>query len=184
MKPPSTSIPKPTSNPSVLQWTGVGQSTQDEEVGLLRLDHRFTDKLSGYFRFTKNATDIFAPNSAPPYGTRNLDAPTSGLFDFLYLVSPTSHQRTPDRGRLRAAAELDSFRGGSHHQHPEPFFHSWRQPAHRHRHYAIAGGSMVQFARRPHAQGGRGDPARATDRARFQPFRWHGQLRQSLRFPE
>ena len=77
-------------NPNVMQWSGVGQSTQDESVGLMRIDHRFTDKLSSYFRFSKNSTDIFAPNAQLPYGTRNLDAPTSGLFDFLYLLSPTS----------------------------------------------------------------------------------------------
>ena len=77
-------------NPNVMQWTGVGHATQDEHVGLMRLDHRFNDRLSGYFRFTKNSTEIFAPNSQLPYGVRNLDAPTSGLFDFLYLTSPRS----------------------------------------------------------------------------------------------
>jgi hypothetical protein len=77
-------------NANVMQWTGVGSSTQDEHVGQIRLDHRFSDKLSGYYRFTRNSTDIFAPNSALPYGTRNLDAPTSGLFDFLFLASPRS----------------------------------------------------------------------------------------------
>src|SRR5262249_13853140 len=29
-------------NANVMQWTGVGQSTQNENVGDLRLDHRFT----------------------------------------------------------------------------------------------------------------------------------------------
>jgi opacity protein-like surface antigen len=76
--------------PNVMQWTGVGQATQNENVGLLRIDHRFTDKLSAYVRYNQNATDIFTPNSSLPYGTRNLDAPKSGLFDFLYLISPSS----------------------------------------------------------------------------------------------
>ena len=75
------------------QWTGVGSSTQDEHVGLIRLDHRFTDKLGSYFRFSKNSTESFAPSSALPVGTRNLDAPTSGLFEFMHLVSPrTTHE--------------------------------------------------------------------------------------------
>jgi outer membrane receptor protein involved in Fe transport len=77
-------------NASVMQWTGVASATQNEHVGLIRVDHRFTDKLSGYFRFSKNSTDIFAPNSALPVGTHNFDAPTSGLFDFLYLASPVT----------------------------------------------------------------------------------------------
>jgi hypothetical protein len=94
-------------NANVDQWTGVGSSTQDEHVGLIRLDHRFTDKLSSYFRFSKNSTEMFAPNSALPVGTLNLDAPTSGLFEFLHLVGP----RTTHELRLGAnyAQPLNSF---------------------------------------------------------------------------
>lgn len=88
----------PTTTKNVMQWTGIGSSRQDEHVGLIRIDHRFNDKLASYFRFSKNSTDIFAPNAALPNGTRNLDAPTSGLFDFLYLVSP----RTTNELRLGA----------------------------------------------------------------------------------
>ncbi len=77
-------------NPNVAQWTGIGLSTQDEHTGLVRIDHRFSDKLTAYFRASGNTTNIFAPNAALPYGTRNLDAPTSGLFDFLYLVNPNT----------------------------------------------------------------------------------------------
>jgi hypothetical protein len=98
-------------NPNVMQWTGVGGSTQDEHVGLMRLDHRFSDKWSGYFRFNRNSTDIFAPNSALPYGTRNLDAPTSGTFDLLFLSSP----RTTNELRLGAnyAEPLHSIPSGA-----------------------------------------------------------------------
>jgi hypothetical protein len=77
-------------NPNVMQWTGIGLSTQDEHTGLLRVDHRFSDKLSGYVRLSGNTTNIFAPNASLPYGTRNLDAPTSGLFDLLYLTNPNT----------------------------------------------------------------------------------------------
>ena len=85
-------------NASVGQWRGVGSSSQDEHVGLIRADHRFGDKLSAYFRFSKNSTSIFAPNAALPLGTTNLDAPTSGLIDFLYVASP----RTTNEIRLGA----------------------------------------------------------------------------------
>lgn len=88
----------PTPNPDVLQWTGVIEATHDEHVGMVRLDHRFSDKLTSYFRFSKNSTNIFIPDKAMPYGTRKLDAPTSGVFDFLYLVSP----RTTNEFRLGA----------------------------------------------------------------------------------
>jgi hypothetical protein len=77
-------------SPNVMQWTGIGLSTQNEHTGLLRVDHRFSDRLSAYMRLSGNTTNIFAPNASLPYGTRNLDAPTSGLFDVLYLVSPNT----------------------------------------------------------------------------------------------
>jgi uncharacterized iron-regulated membrane protein len=98
-------------NPNVMQWTGVSHATQDEHAGLVRLDHRFSDKLSGYFRFSENSTTSFAPNAALPYGTKNLDAPTSGLFDFLYLAGP----RTTNELRVGAdyAQPLNSIPSGA-----------------------------------------------------------------------
>jgi Carboxypeptidase regulatory-like domain len=101
----------PTSNPDVLQWTGVSEATQDEHTGLIRLDHRFSDKLSSYFRFSKDSTDIFTPDKAMPYGKRDLDAPTSGVFDFLYLISP----QTTNELRLGAnyAQPLNSIPNGA-----------------------------------------------------------------------
>jgi hypothetical protein len=82
-------ITKGVVDPNVAQWTGTSLATQNEHTGLLRVDHRFSDKLSAYFRASGDSTNQFAPNSALPYGTKNYDAPSSGLFDFLYLVSPT-----------------------------------------------------------------------------------------------
>jgi hypothetical protein len=101
----------PTSVPNVLLWTGVAQSTQDEHVGMIRLDQRFSDKLTGYFRFNKNSTDILTPDKAMPYPTRNLDAPTSGVFDFLYLANA----RTTNELRLGAnyAEPLHSIPSGA-----------------------------------------------------------------------
>lgn len=77
----------PTSNPDVDQWTGVSSNTQDEHAGLFRLDHRFTDKLNFYSRFSTNRTETFTPSTLLPVGTRNNDEPTSGVLDFTYLVS-------------------------------------------------------------------------------------------------
>ena len=101
----------PTNVANVMLWTGVAPSTQDEHVGMARLDHRFSDKLSGYFRFNKNSTDILTPDKAMPYPTRNLDAPTSGVFDFLYLASA----RTTNEVRLGAnyAEPLHSIPSGA-----------------------------------------------------------------------
>jgi hypothetical protein len=83
-------ITKGAADPNVAQWTGTSLSTQNEHTGLLRVDHRFSDRLSAYFRASGDSTNQFTPNAALPYGTKNYDAPSSGLFDFLYLVSPTT----------------------------------------------------------------------------------------------
>ncbi|SPE41922.1 hypothetical protein SBA3_4780001 [Candidatus Sulfopaludibacter sp. SbA3] len=77
-------------DPNVAQWTGTSLATQNEHTGLLRIDHRFNDKLSAYFRASADSTNQFTPNAALPYGTKNYDAPSSGLFDFLYLVDPNT----------------------------------------------------------------------------------------------
>jgi len=82
-------ITKGAVDPNVAQWTGISLATQNEHTGLLRIDHRFSDKLSAYFRASGDSTNQFTPNSSLPYGTKNYDAPSSGLFDFLYLASPT-----------------------------------------------------------------------------------------------
>jgi hypothetical protein len=83
-------ITKGAVDPNVAQWTGTSLATQNEHTGLLRLDHRFNDKLSAYMRLSADSTNQYSPNSAMPYGTKNYDAPASGLFDFLYLASPTT----------------------------------------------------------------------------------------------
>ena len=87
-----------TSNADIDQWTGVNSNRQDEHAGLFRLDHRFSDKLNFYFRFSTNRTETFTPSTVLPVGTRNNDAPTSGLFDFTYLARP----RTTNEIRLGA----------------------------------------------------------------------------------
>jgi opacity protein-like surface antigen len=83
-------ITKGAPDPNVAQWTGTSLATQNEHTGLMRIDHRFSDKFSAYFRASGDSTNQFTPNSALPYGTKNYDAPSSGLFDFLYLASPTT----------------------------------------------------------------------------------------------
>ena len=80
----------PTANPDVDQWTNVSNNKQDEHSGLFRFDHRFTDKLNFYARFSTNRTETYNPSALLPVGTSNNDAPTNGLFDFTYLVNPHS----------------------------------------------------------------------------------------------
>ena len=88
----------PTANASVDQWNGVGSNQQDEHSGLFRLDHKFTDKLSSYYRFNTNNTVISSPSTLLPINSSSTDVPTSGVIDFLYLVSP----RTTNEFRIAA----------------------------------------------------------------------------------
>jgi hypothetical protein len=71
------------------QWSGQGDQSEDEDVGTVRVDHRFSDRLSSYFRFTRNHNRLSAPsNLGEPFP--QVIAPTSGVLAFLYILSPRS----------------------------------------------------------------------------------------------
>jgi len=71
------------------KWTGQGDQSEDEDVGTVRVDHRFSDRLSSYFRFTRNHNRLSAPsNLGEPFP--QVIAPTSGVLAFLYILSPRS----------------------------------------------------------------------------------------------
>jgi hypothetical protein len=78
-----------TSNPQIGIWQGPEQNIQNEDVGTLRLDHRFNDQWSSYFRFTRNSAFVRTPNSLN-YGTSNYNGPVNGMLEFLDVVSPTT----------------------------------------------------------------------------------------------
>ena len=64
IKPLLDAYPDPigsTSNPDVGFWRGTVQNLQDEDVGTLRVDHRFNDRWSSYFRFTRNHAFVRVP---------------------------------------------------------------------------------------------------------------------------
>ena len=60
-----------TSNPQIGTWSGPVQNLQDEDVGTVRVDHRFNDSWSSYFRFTRNNAFVRIPDSLN-YGTEQL----------------------------------------------------------------------------------------------------------------
>jgi len=76
-----------TSNPDVGIWRGTVQNLQDEDVGTLRVDHRFNDNWSSYFRFTRNNAFVRVP-VALDYGNTSINAPINGVFELLYVISP------------------------------------------------------------------------------------------------
>ncbi|HEX3879773.1 MAG TPA: carboxypeptidase regulatory-like domain-containing protein [Bryobacteraceae bacterium] len=78
-----------TSNPDIGVWVGPSQNVQNEDVGTLRLDHRFNDRWSSYFRFTRNHAETRVPETLN-YGTNSINAPFNALLDLLYVISPRS----------------------------------------------------------------------------------------------
>jgi hypothetical protein len=90
IKPLLDAYPNPTgstSNPDVGTWRGTVQNLQNEDVGTLRVDHRFNDYWSSYFRFTRNHAFTRVP-VALDYGNSSINAPVNGVFELLYVISP------------------------------------------------------------------------------------------------
>ena len=77
----------PTSNPDIGIWRGTVQNLQNEDVGTLRFDHRFSDSWSSYFRFTRNSAFVRVPDSLS-YGTNSVNAPVNGVLGLLQVISP------------------------------------------------------------------------------------------------
>jgi outer membrane receptor protein involved in Fe transport len=97
IKPLLEAFPAPTgttSNPDIGEWRGLKQQTQNEDVGTLRVDHRFTDRFSSYFRFTRNHAFLSQPLSdgTGSIGASNNsdNAPINGVLQFLNVLSPRS----------------------------------------------------------------------------------------------
>jgi hypothetical protein len=71
------------------QWTGQASELEDEDVGTIRLDHRFTDKFTSYFRFTRNENRLNVPGTLGEANPQVI-APTTGVLEFLNILSPRS----------------------------------------------------------------------------------------------
>lgn len=71
------------------QWTGQASNLEDEDVGTVRVDHRFSDTKSSYFRFTRNYNRLNVPQTLGEANPQ-LIAPTTGVLEFLDLLSPRS----------------------------------------------------------------------------------------------
>jgi hypothetical protein len=71
------------------QWTGQGWDTEDADVGTVRLDQKFSPKLSAFFRFTRTYDRFNTPETL---GEPNpeLQAPTSGVLGLQSILSPRS----------------------------------------------------------------------------------------------
>src|SRR5215471_17321760 len=92
IKPLIDAFPLPTgpiSNPDVGEWRGLVSQSQNEDVGMLRLDHRFNDRWSSYFRFTRNHAFVGQPVALDTSNNSD-NAPVNGVLELLYVPSPRS----------------------------------------------------------------------------------------------
>ena len=81
----------PTSNANVSSWTGLGRQTQTENFGLIRIDHRFSDKTTAYARFNVDQGELEVPNGD---GTgylkdkvRTEDSPKNASLELMHIFS-------------------------------------------------------------------------------------------------
>jgi hypothetical protein len=82
---------RPTAQADILQMTYVGKQNWTENTGMFRVDHRFTEKLSGYLRYNGSTGEISSPLSifannrrAESMGAHNAVA------QFQAILSPTT----------------------------------------------------------------------------------------------
>lgn len=71
------------------QWNGQAPNSENEDVGTIRVDHRFSDRLTAYFRFSRNNNRLSTP-SALGEPNPQVIAPTSGVLGLQYILSPRS----------------------------------------------------------------------------------------------
>jgi hypothetical protein len=69
------------------QWTGQAPNSENEDVGTIRVDHRFSDRFGAYFRFTRNYNRLSTPSTLGEPNPQVI-APTSGVVGLQYILSP------------------------------------------------------------------------------------------------
>jgi hypothetical protein len=74
---------------TVGQWTGQAPNSENEDVGTIRVDHRFSDRLTSYFRFTRNNNRLSTPSTLGEPNPQVI-APTSGVLAFQFILSPST----------------------------------------------------------------------------------------------
>jgi hypothetical protein len=82
-----------TSNPSVSSLTSTGRQVQNENFGLVRIDHRFTQATTVYGRFNLDQGQLQVPNGDSSGYLRDTvltsDSPKNGILELQHIFSPT-----------------------------------------------------------------------------------------------
>jgi len=73
---------------TIQQWNGVGRSLQNEYSEMIRLDHRFTDSITGYARFNYDNAGTIAPLGTLTDRQLNNAKPLNGAAELLEVISP------------------------------------------------------------------------------------------------
>ena len=82
-----------TTNPNVFSWTGAGRQVQNEDSGLVKIDHRFTQATTAYARFNLDQGQLQVPNGDGSGYLRDTvltnDSPKNGILALQHIFSPT-----------------------------------------------------------------------------------------------
>ena len=76
-----------TSNADIDDWAGTERVTNDENAGLFRLDHRFSDKMSMFARYNFDKADLVNPNDTG--STTNFIRPANFTVQLQRIFGPT-----------------------------------------------------------------------------------------------
>ena len=81
-----------TSNANVSSWTGSGRQVQNEDFGLVRIDHRFTDRTTVYARFNLDQGQLQVPNGDGSGYLKDTvltdDSPKNAILELQHIFSP------------------------------------------------------------------------------------------------
>lgn len=82
-----------TSNVNVASWTGTGRQIQNEDFGLVKIDHRFTENTTAYARFNLDQGQLQVPNGDSSGYLRDTvltdDSPKNGILELQHIFSPS-----------------------------------------------------------------------------------------------
>lgn len=93
----------------VSQWTAQGRSTGDEDSGLIRIDHRFSDSTTFFARYNIDQALLTAPTGNLLDVSKTPSTPINGTLQLVHIFSPSMvNQAQLGVNRIAASSIIDS----------------------------------------------------------------------------
>jgi hypothetical protein len=78
----------PTSNPSVFNYVAGANQVDNEDAGMIRIDHRFSDKTTAFIRYSADEADYVIPTGALNALSDTDSKLQNGVVELLHVFSP------------------------------------------------------------------------------------------------